>query len=137
MLICPLPPSYYYFILKSFNNYSYEQLVTKIWPEFAAHGKGDTTIEQVMKHEGMLYKFDCALQASELAADRIKDGSVSNTIANQKPVSVDVRCAVCGVRRAACARHFTPPLTFCFNESSLFYTDQKNGILLMIYYEKK
>ena len=80
-----------------------------------------------MKHEGMLYKFDCALQASELAADRIKDGSVSNTIANQKPVSVDVGCAVCGVRRAACIRHFTPPLTFCFNESSLFYTDQKNG----------
>eukprot|EP00729_Bicosta_minor_P025884 gene25884-32589_t len=73
-------------MLEDRGHISYEQLVTKIWPEFAAHGKGDTTIEQVMKHEGMLYKFDCALQASELAADRIKDGSVSNTIANQKPV---------------------------------------------------
>ena len=135
MLICPLPPSYYYFIFKSFNNYSYEQLVTKIWPEFAAHGKGDTTIEQVMKHEGMLYKFDCALQASELAADRIKDGSVSNTIANQKPVSVDVGCAVCGVRRVYAISRL--PLRSASTSLHCFILTKKNGILLMIYYEKK
>jgi CubicO group peptidase (beta-lactamase class C family) len=63
----------------------YDQLVTDLWPEYAAHGKGDTTISMVMRHEAGLSAFDQDLPASDLVAARLREGSVSDVIAGQAP----------------------------------------------------
>jgi len=63
----------------------YEQPVASLWPEYAQHGKSATTIAQVMRHEAGLPSLDQPLHAADLMTSRIKEGSVSELIAAQKP----------------------------------------------------
>merc|ERR1711977_68115 len=63
----------------------YDQKVSDLWPEYAQHGKGETTIAHVMRHEAGLAKFDRPIDASELTAEKIRAGSMSNIIAAQVP----------------------------------------------------
>jgi len=67
---------------------SYDQRVSELWPEYAQHGKGETTIAQVMRHEAGLSNFDQPLNASLLTAEQIKAGSVSDIIAAQEPAHI-------------------------------------------------
>jgi len=63
----------------------YDQKVSDLWPEYAQHGKGETTIAHVMRHEAGLAKFDRPIDASELTAEKIRAGSMSDIIAAQVP----------------------------------------------------
>eukprot|EP00935_MAST-01C_sp_MAST-1C-sp1_P000563 g563.t1 len=64
----------------------YEQRVCDIWPEYAAHGKEETTVAMLMRHEAGLPRFGQPVAASQLLADRIRQGSMSALIAEQKPL---------------------------------------------------
>ena len=66
----------------------YQQTISELWPEYAAHGKGSTTVAQLMRHEAGLPEFDRILDASDLTTDAIKSGRLSDIIAAQKPVHV-------------------------------------------------
>ena len=66
----------------------YDQRVSELWPEYAQHGKGETSIAQVMRHEAGLSSFDQPLNASLLTAEQIKAGSVSDIIAAQEPAHI-------------------------------------------------
>ena len=63
----------------------YSTRVADIWPEYAAHGKGSTTVAQVMRHEAGLPKFREVLRAEDLTPARLRQRSVSGLIARQKP----------------------------------------------------
>jgi CubicO group peptidase (beta-lactamase class C family) len=64
---------------------SYDTLVTDLWPEYEQHGKSSTTVATVMRHEAGLAKFNQDLPISDLVAQRLREGSVSDVIASQKP----------------------------------------------------
>jgi len=64
---------------------SYTQLVTNIWPEYAQHGKGCTTVGHVMRHEAGLAEFDRPIDLMDLTAERLRSGSIANAIATQRP----------------------------------------------------
>jgi CubicO group peptidase (beta-lactamase class C family) len=66
----------------------YDQKVSSVYPEYGAHGKQDTTISQVMRHEAGLQRFDAMLNSRDLPAKRVKEGSLSDIIARQVPKHV-------------------------------------------------
>ena len=71
----------------------YDQLVTDVWPEYGQHGKEGTTVEQVMRHEAGLPKFDTTLNAVDLYASALRDknkNTVANIISKQQPSYLDV-----------------------------------------------
>ena len=61
----------------------YDQPVSDLWPEYAAHNKGNTTIAQVMRHEAGLPKL--ALPARDLTTAQIKAGAAGHHIAGATP----------------------------------------------------
>merc|ERR1711977_162222 len=63
----------------------YNQKVCDVWPAYAQHGKGETTIAHVMRHEAGLSELDCQFDASDLTAERIREGSISDRLAAQRP----------------------------------------------------
>lgn len=63
---------------------SYSQLVSEIWPEYSQHGKGGTTVAQVMRHEAGVPVLDRALEVGDLTAERIRDGAVGDVLAEQR-----------------------------------------------------
>ena len=63
----------------------YGDLVSDLWPEYAAHGKGSTTVAMLMRHEAGLSEFDQPLEVYDLTADAVRGGCVSDVIAAQRP----------------------------------------------------
>jgi CubicO group peptidase (beta-lactamase class C family) len=60
---------------------SYDDKVSEIWPEYGTHGKEDTTVADVLRHEAGLYDFD-----KTLSIDVLKDANkMAKVIERQKP----------------------------------------------------
>ncbi|GAA3198728.1 serine hydrolase domain-containing protein [Actinocorallia longicatena] len=55
--------------------------VAEHWPEFAAHGKGDLTLRQLVTHQAGVVNIDAGLTVAELADDRV----AAALLAEQKP----------------------------------------------------
>jgi CubicO group peptidase (beta-lactamase class C family) len=81
-------------MLEDRKHVKYDQKVTSVYPEYLLHGKADTTVSQVMRHEAGLQRFDTLLDAQDLTAQRLKEGSLSDIVANQVPSHVpgEQRC---------------------------------------------
>jgi CubicO group peptidase (beta-lactamase class C family) len=58
----------------------YSAKVADYWPEFAANGKDELTIAQVMRHEGGLAVFRTSLEAEDLHPENIKQNKVGAVI---------------------------------------------------------
>ena len=64
----------------------YQDKVTEHWPEFAGQGKGETTIADLLRHEGGMVSFDRPLNSSDLLPENLKKNKVGKVIEthNQK-----------------------------------------------------
>ena len=60
---------------------SYDEKVSTYWPEFAAHGKGDATVAQLLSHQCGLYTVDGEISLSEA----LDWGTVTSRLANTAP----------------------------------------------------
>ena len=72
-------------MLEDRGHLKYDQKVSDLWPEYGQHGKENTTVSQVMRHEAGLSRFDKSLKAIDLTPERIRQGAVSDIIASQVP----------------------------------------------------
>ncbi len=54
--------------------------VSKYWPEFAANGKGDVTVADLMRHEAGLAAFDQTLAKEDLLVESIKQNKIGAVI---------------------------------------------------------
>lgn len=61
----------------------YRQKISEIWPEFAANGKEDLTVADLMRHETGLAAFDTSLDPADLLAENIKKNQVGRVIEAQ------------------------------------------------------
>jgi len=52
----------------------YDMKITDVWPEYAAHGKGDTTLAMLMRHEAGLHELDTTVELEDLRAEALKGG---------------------------------------------------------------
>ena len=68
---------------------SYDDKVSKYWPEFAQNGKEDVTVAQVMRHECGLQKFDTQLELKMTSTDNVKKNSIGSIIEKQKMHKVE------------------------------------------------
>lgn len=59
---------------------SYDELVTKHWPEFGKHGKGHLCVSDVMRHEAGLMALPETLTLQSLQRDALKKNSVGKVI---------------------------------------------------------
>ncbi|MDA1300981.1 MAG: serine hydrolase [Proteobacteria bacterium] len=64
---------------------SYDDLVSQHWPEFAANGKAQMTIADVLRHDAGLHAFDEALTPDDIRDQANQDGNMSRIIASQAP----------------------------------------------------
>ena len=64
---------------------TYSDKISHHWPEFAANGKDDLTIADLMRHEAGLASFDTSLDPADLHADKIKENAVGRVIEKQNP----------------------------------------------------
>ena len=64
----------------------YQQRVVDIWPEYGQNGKENTTIAEVMRHEAGIPNWKDSIPATKLYAEAIRNGSVSDIVAKQKPI---------------------------------------------------
>jgi CubicO group peptidase (beta-lactamase class C family) len=62
---------------------AYEDKIADHWPEFAAHGKGELTVADLMRHEGGLAAFDTSLDVADLLPENIKQNRVGALIERQ------------------------------------------------------
>lgn len=62
----------------------YDQPIAELWPEFAAENKHDITLEQLLRHESGLEKFDFVIPAGKLHRDSLKQKAISSKIAASK-----------------------------------------------------
>jgi CubicO group peptidase (beta-lactamase class C family) len=58
----------------------YSGRVAAYWPEFAANGKGDLTVADVLRHEGGLAAFRTSLDPDDLTPERLKQNKVGAVI---------------------------------------------------------
>jgi len=58
----------------------YGALVTDYWPEFGGNSKGETTIADLMRHEGGMAAFDTSLKFEDLLPENIKQNAVGSLI---------------------------------------------------------
>ena len=58
----------------------YESNIADYWPEFAANGKGDITVADLMRHEAGLATFNTSLPPADLLAENIKQNRVGQVI---------------------------------------------------------
>lgn len=58
----------------------YKAKVADYWPEFAANGKGDLTVAELMRHEAGLAVFNASLAAEDLLVENIKQNRVGRLI---------------------------------------------------------
>ena len=61
---------------------SYLDKVAGHWPEFGRQGKGDTTIADLLRHEGGMASFDEAIEPNDLLATSLKNNRVGQLIEN-------------------------------------------------------
>ena len=61
---------------------SYLDKVVEHWPEFGAQGKGDTTIADLLRHEGGMASLDEAINPDDLLATNLKNNAVGRRIEN-------------------------------------------------------
>ena len=74
----------------------YDMKIAELWPEYAAQGKGDTTLAMLMRHEAGLHELDTPVKLDDLRAEALKGGdgfisgagAVATQIAAQKPAYV-------------------------------------------------
>ncbi|MEH6568705.1 MAG: serine hydrolase [Halioglobus sp.] len=62
---------------------NYQAKITDYWPEFAANGKGELTVAELMRHEAGLAAFDTSIEPADLLRQNIKQNAVGKTIENQ------------------------------------------------------
>lgn len=62
---------------------NYQAKITDYWPEFAANGKGELTVAELMRHEAGLAAFDTSIEPADLLRDNIKQNAVGKTIEAQ------------------------------------------------------
>ena len=53
---------------------SYDAKLADVWPQYAAHGKGDTTLAMLMRHEAGLHPLDTTINLDDLRTEAIKGG---------------------------------------------------------------
>jgi len=58
----------------------YKAKVADYWPEFAANGKGELTVADVLRHEGGLATFRTSLDPDDLTPERLKENRVGAVI---------------------------------------------------------
>jgi CubicO group peptidase (beta-lactamase class C family) len=58
----------------------YKAKIADYWPEFAANGKGELTVAQLMRHEGGMAAFDTSIEAEDLLPDNIKQNRIGRLI---------------------------------------------------------
>ncbi len=63
----------------------YGARVADYWPEYAANGKDQTTVADVMRHEAGLAAFDTTLNPVDLQASQLATNTVGAIIAGQTP----------------------------------------------------
>ena len=61
----------------------YEAKISDYWPDFAAHGKGQLSVAQLMRHEAGLANFDTSLDTADLLPANLKQNCVGRIIENQ------------------------------------------------------
>lgn len=54
--------------------------VTAYWPEFGAEGKGETTVADLLRHEGGMASFDQPLDPRDLLTENLKQNNVGRLI---------------------------------------------------------
>lgn len=59
---------------------NYSDTIAEHWPEFAAHGKGELTIADLMRHEGGLAAFNTSLNPEDLLTENIKQNRIGQII---------------------------------------------------------
>lgn len=59
---------------------TYATPIAEIWPEFAANGKGNITVEDLLKHESGLQKFDFTVKAADLQRSALKSTNVVGSL---------------------------------------------------------
>jgi len=62
----------------------YTDKISKHWPEFAANGKEEVTIADLMRHEAGLAAFDQSVEPGKLMKDDIKNNEIGMVIEEQK-----------------------------------------------------
>jgi len=62
---------------------SYDQPISKYWPEFAANGKSQITVAQLMRHEAGLPFLETSIQKSDLLTKNIKNNKIGELIEKQ------------------------------------------------------
>jgi CubicO group peptidase (beta-lactamase class C family) len=61
----------------------YNAKIADYWPEYAANGKQDTTVADLMRHEAGLAAFDTTLDPVSLHADNLKTNAVGQIVEQQ------------------------------------------------------
>ena len=61
----------------------YQARIADYWPEYAKHGKEETTVADLMRHEAGLAAFDTAIEPRDLQPDRLRENAVGNLIERQ------------------------------------------------------
>ncbi|MEE8397424.1 MAG: serine hydrolase [Desulfobacterales bacterium] len=61
---------------------NYNARISEYWPEFAANGKEDVTVADLMRHEAGLAVFDTTLEKEDILAENIKLNNVGVVIEN-------------------------------------------------------
>lgn len=64
---------------------SYDAKIADYWPEFAANGKSEITVADLMRHEAGLMDFNHSFDPELLLTQHIKQNSVGSVIENLKP----------------------------------------------------
>lgn len=62
---------------------NYDARIADYWPEFAAHGKGELTVAELMRHEAGLATFSISIDPQDLLTDNIKLNKVGHIIEGQ------------------------------------------------------
>ncbi len=63
---------------------AYDAKIADHWPEFAANGKGSTTVADLMRHEAGLAAFDASLEPGDLQPDSIRRNAIGAVIERQR-----------------------------------------------------
>lgn len=63
---------------------TYDDRISRYWPEFATHGKEVITVADLMRHEAGLVELDHTFHPHELLTESIKQNSVGRVIENVK-----------------------------------------------------
>ncbi len=64
---------------------SYDDKVSKIWPEFAANGKEDILVCDVLRHEAGLFDFEHMFSEEKLLRENIKKNAIGEVLEKEKP----------------------------------------------------